>query len=124
MTDDPRASDYEPVAVNVRMPVFLALGLAALLGSTLVGLWWLDRLWSPPALGPETITPDSKHVPRERWSSDAPLSARQRQERLDYESEQETLLSSYGWIDRDAGVARIPIARAMELLQQRAEAKP
>jgi hypothetical protein len=30
-------------------------------------------------------------------------------------AEDEALLSSYGWTDRKAGVARIPIARAMEL---------
>lgn len=39
---------------------------------------------------------------------------------------QESLLNSYGWVDRKAGVVRIPIERAMELLAQRgrAEKKP
>ena len=30
----------------------------------------------------------------------------------------EELLDSYGWIDRGQGVARIPVARAMELLAE------
>lgn len=31
---------------------------------------------------------------------------------------EERLLSSYGWVDKDAGIARIPIERAMALLAQ------
>jgi len=35
-----------------------------------------------------------------------------------YKAEQEKLLSSYGWVDKGAGVARIPIDRAIELTAQ------
>jgi hypothetical protein len=38
-------------------------------------------------------------------------------------SEQSTL-DGYGWVDRPAGVVRIPIARAMELLVQRQGESP
>lgn len=33
-----------------------------------------------------------------------------------FRREKERTLSSYGWVDRDHGIARIPIARAMALL--------
>ena len=33
------------------------------------------------------------------------------------------VLESYGWVDREAGVARIPIERAMLLLAERAAAE-
>jgi hypothetical protein len=33
--------------------------------------------------------------------------------------DQESQLNSYGWVDEKAGVAHIPIKRAMELLAQR-----
>ena len=33
--------------------------------------------------------------------------------------QEEQTLNSYGWVDQDAGVVRIPIDRAMELLAQR-----
>jgi hypothetical protein len=36
-----------------------------------------------------------------------------------FQSREEAELNSYGWIDRQAGVVRIPIARAMELLAQK-----
>jgi hypothetical protein len=36
-----------------------------------------------------------------------------------YREQQEKLLNSYGWVDRDAGTVRIPIQRAMDLLLQK-----
>src|SRR4029077_4218786 len=34
-------------------------------------------------------------------------------------SEEDAMLKSYGWIDRDKGVVRIPIDRALEILAER-----
>jgi hypothetical protein len=46
-----------------------------------------------------------------------------RHERHDGEPElrtaEDTDLNSYGWVDRTAGIARIPIDRAMQLLLER-----
>ncbi|MGH9672676.1 MAG: hypothetical protein ACRD44_05795 [Bryobacteraceae bacterium] len=36
---------------------------------------------------------------------------------------EEQMLSTYGWVDRKAGVVRIPIERAMELLAERESRK-
>lgn len=36
-----------------------------------------------------------------------------------YMEQQDHLLDSYGWVDRKAGIVRIPIARAMDLLLQK-----
>ncbi len=36
-----------------------------------------------------------------------------------YLQEQNHLLDSYGWVDRKAGIVRIPVARAMDLLLQK-----
>jgi hypothetical protein len=59
-------------------------------------------LASSPALPPP---------PRLEATSRAALEALRREE--------DALLNSYGWIDRNQGRARIPIARAMELLEKR-----
>lgn len=37
----------------------------------------------------------------------------------DFRAREDTELNTYGWIDRTAGVVRIPIERAMELIAQR-----
>jgi hypothetical protein len=36
-----------------------------------------------------------------------------------WQDEQKAILNSYGWVDRSAGIVRIPIDRAMELLIQK-----
>ncbi len=35
-----------------------------------------------------------------------------------YKSQQQERLNSYGWVDKDAGIAHIPIERAIELTAQ------
>lgn len=36
-----------------------------------------------------------------------------------FRTREEQILSSYGWVDKDNGVVRIPIDRAMQLIEQR-----
>ena len=36
-----------------------------------------------------------------------------------YKAAQEEILNSYGWVDEKAGVVRIPIDRAMDILAQK-----
>jgi hypothetical protein len=36
-------------------------------------------------------------------------------------AQENSVLGSYGWVDRQAGIVRIPIARAMELLVEKAD---
>jgi hypothetical protein len=36
-----------------------------------------------------------------------------------YRSEQDKALNSYGWVDPDAGIVRIPVTHAMEILLQK-----
>ena len=40
-------------------------------------------------------------------------------ELAEFRLRQAKLLSSYGWVDREAGVVRIPIDRAMDLVAER-----
>jgi hypothetical protein len=47
------------------------------------------------------------------------LETNERLEINDFRLQEEKTLNSYGWIDQQAGVARIPIDRAMQLLAQR-----
>jgi hypothetical protein len=47
------------------------------------------------------------------------LETNERGQLHDFLMDQESQLNSYGWVDEKAGVAHIPIERAMELLAQR-----
>ena len=73
--------------------------LAAPPGSRPAGPAVLSRIW--PQAPPELYVPDEP----------TNLRSFQRQEELE--------LSTYGWVDRNAGTARIPIDRAKELLLER-----
>ncbi len=61
----------------------------------------------------------------ERWSWAAvpphgPLLQRNpRADLVEYRDAHEQLLTTYGWVDRDAGIVRVPIERAMELVLER-----
>jgi hypothetical protein len=43
---------------------------------------------------------------------------------FDHRKAEQQALTSYGWVDRNAGVVRIPIDRAMALLVERGDAAP
>lgn len=47
------------------------------------------------------------------------LEVNERGELKDFRLDEETQLNTYGWVDQKAGVARIPIDRAMQLIVQR-----
>ena len=56
---------------------------------------------------------DIKKFPQPRLETNEPV------EINDFRVQEENTLYSYGWVDQQAGVVRIPIDRAMELLAQR-----
>jgi|SRR5690348_7277 hypothetical protein len=47
------------------------------------------------------------------------LQTNPRQDLSDLRSQEDQLLNSYGWVDKNGGVARIPIEQAMKLTVQR-----
>jgi hypothetical protein len=60
------------------------------------------------------VSPDEiKKFPEPR------LERNERTEIKDFRLTEEQTLNSYGWVDEKAGVVRIPIDRAMELIEQR-----
>jgi hypothetical protein len=60
------------------------------------------------------VAANLKRTPREPRLEPDPLAPR-----LSARAQEDALLTSWGWVDKNAGVARIPIDRAMELLARR-----
>ena len=52
-------------------------------------------------------------MPEPRLQIDAPNELRQ------LRAAEETALNSYGWVDKDAGIVKIPVDRAMEILAKK-----
>jgi len=71
-----------------------------------------ERATDPPRSPiPEAAVPAVPPGPRLQANPERELAA--------YRAEQAAQATSYGWVDREAGVARIPIERAIDLLAER-----
>jgi hypothetical protein len=120
-----RARDlgHEPRDVSVRWVVVAAFGgllVVALSGAARYGL---QRLYAtadltaaaPPPRALERRAPEPP-PPRLQVDPAADLAT--------HLARESAILGSYGWVDESAGIARIPIERAMELIAERGWPEP
>jgi hypothetical protein len=108
---------YETEDFSPRGIRWFTAGLAVLAVTVLVSMGWL--LWAlsdgrPPGQG--LVTPT---VPAPNMSPAPDLQVASSRDYEEMRAAEEAQLHSYGWINRDAGIAAIPIERAMELLVKR-----
>jgi hypothetical protein len=116
--EPPRRPDDD---INVRGVVVFVVGVFALLGvaaalSAVIALDLEHELRGrDPAPSPlaEANAPVTPPPPRLQVNPAEDLAAMRAAERA--------ILESYGWVDREAGVARIPIERALDLAASRPE---
>ena len=79
---------------------------------------------SQPAVNPlvTNVPKDTLHIPRGYPQSVFPSPKLEEDERgqlNQIRTNEETELNSYGWVDEKAGIVRIPIERAMDLIAER-----
>ena len=89
-------------------------GALAILGGILFavgGSWWLLQRQGPAA----NTAPPPRAIPAPR------LQPAPQEERAAYFAGTERRLQSYGWVDREAGIAHIPLEQAMRLTAARAQ---
>lgn len=86
----------------------VGLGTAALLATTLGGVMLLRNFADWPY---DNTAPSRFPAPRLQADPAAELRV--------FQAEQARALEGYDWMDREAGLARIPVARAMEILASR-----
>jgi len=107
---------HEKTDMDPRYVVYFAVALVVAGLLIHLGLWWMFRQLereqaqrqSQPVV---TQVPSRPPEPRLQISPQGDLEELRRQEA--------EILSTYQWIDRDKGVVRIPINRAMELFIER-----
>jgi hypothetical protein len=106
---------YEPADVNIRGVLAVALGwsiFVALAATALIGLSSMFGTLRPPV--------ETSPLARVEIQPPEPRLEANPQVTLDrVRARQEQLLNGFGWVDRDAGIARIPIDRAMAILAER-----
>lgn len=107
-------NDHERRDVSVRPIVVAAVALALL---CLAATWVAGRLTrgfeeARPGGTTHPLAPERQVPPEPRLQHDARTDLRA------YVARQDELAGSYGWIDRDARVVRIPLQRALELVAE------
>lgn len=112
-----RSGGYEKSDANPRGLVYFTVTMAAILAATCVSLIWLfkhyERTENPgsfiaaPFAGLRPLPPSPR------------IQANPASDMQSYLQSQQSILNSYGWIDRQNGIVRLPIDRAMELLLER-----
>ncbi len=113
----PVSPAHEVRDIQPRSAVIFFVSLGVLILLALVGMWALfdyleareAKLQPPPP--PVTIERPLPPEPRLQVTPETDL------ERL--RAREETVLHSYGWVNKEAGVVHIPIDRAMDLILQR-----
>lgn len=110
---------YETRDVNMRWMVIAGVILVLLVLAAFVTMRWTYDLFERRAARsqPEPATlvsdPGPERPPEPR------LQANPRIELQEMRAEEDAVLQTYGWVDRDKGIARMPIDEAMMIVVER-----
>ena len=111
---DFEAAGYETRDLNARGVMWCGIGLAAALVLIFVALRGFEAVLSGPKKAGATrvLAPQVQVPPPQLQTNPAADLATLR-------AQEDGKLHSYGWVDRNAGIIRIPIERAIELTADR-----
>jgi hypothetical protein len=116
---DPAAVHHETSDVSFGGILGFAAGLA--IAAVLIHLiiWLLFQLFSGREAQRATVTFPLAAGQEHRLPPEPRLQANPRQDLRDLRSAEDAVLNSYGWVNKNAGIVRIPIGEAMKLTVQR-----
>lgn len=112
VTKNPGVS-YEPQDLNIRGIVYFGLGLLVVIVVVMVLIFGILNSFEgsnppPPIVNTAAPPPEPRLMPN-------PIDRLPAAEQLEaLHAQEEKMLTTYGWVDEDAGVVRIPIDQAME----------
>jgi hypothetical protein len=115
-TKNPKV-DYERQDVNVRSIVIFAVGLLVVIIVAMVLIAVILNTLNTRRAAVETSPLTEFPTPAAPRLRPNPIDQTTAIEELDeLRAREDAILNNYGWVDREAGVVRIPIERAMELV--------
>jgi len=106
-------SDLNPRAIGISLAILAVL----ILGSILVSRWFQEYAASRQGNAGAPVAA-AKLPPGPRLQVEAVKDMRE------FRAAEDAILATYGWVNREAGLVRIPIDRAMELLVDRGLPSP
>jgi len=118
-TDPGRSPGRETRDVNFRWLAILGGWLAVVIVVVFLLMWGMFRYFAAREEGaqpsPVTLTAHSRdQLPPEPRLQTNPLD-----ELVALRAEEDAILGSYGWVDQEKGIVRIPVEKAMEILVER-----
>ena len=116
--DNPQIA-HEESDVNVRAIFGFGIGLAVIALAVHVFLWWLQGFYATQADRAQTAVFPMAAGQRDQLPPTPRLQNDPQQDLRDLVTKQQTQLSRYSWVDKSAGIARIPIEDAMRIVVQR-----
>jgi hypothetical protein len=109
-----QTKNHEQRDVNVPVVACSALALAAIVVAIFISVHWLQKFFNAERTARATsLTTVTASLPPEPRLQSDPASDLER-----FQKQQDAILNSYGWVDEKAGIARIPIERAMDLIAE------
>lgn len=112
------AVDHETSDVNIRAIFGFAIGLTVASAVIAFAVWVLFQYFSARE-SQTTFTEYPLATQESRQPPEPRLQTNPRQDLSDLRAREDQQLQSYGWVDKNAGVVRIPIERAMQLVVER-----
>lgn len=110
---------HEQRDISLRPIVLASVGLAVLIlvavvaMRSLFGFYLAREMRESPAANPLAVA-EGERLPPEPRLQPQPI-----EQLRALRAREDVVLQTYGWIDRDQGIVRIPIERAMELIIER-----
>ncbi len=107
---------HEERDANIRAVAWFVVALIITLVVVMLLVRWLFSAFPQPQAefaAPATTAEASELPPEPRLQVNAP------EDLAKMRREEDAILDSYGWVDKQNGIVRIPVSRAMELIAQR-----
>jgi hypothetical protein len=110
---------HEESDVNVSAIIRYGIGLLVIAAVLHVFLWWLQGTYSRQNQRAQTQVYPLAAGQQDRLPPSPRFQENPQQELQDLRAKQKAQLEGYGWVNKEAGVARIPIEDAMKMVVER-----
>jgi hypothetical protein len=108
---------HERTDADTRKVLMFGAGLAAIIVAACFAMWITFAYLN--AHQPTTGPPPSPLASGRRLPPEPRLQVSETEDLGKVNGDEEKALNSYGWVDKDGGIAHIPIGRAMDLILER-----
>jgi hypothetical protein len=110
---------HEESDVNVRAILGYGIGLMAIAAVVHLFLWWLLGMYTRQAERAQAQAYPLAAEQQQQLPPSPRFQENPQQDMRELRARQQALLEGYAWVNRDGGVARIPIEEAMRMVVER-----